>query len=377
MQVQGFWFRSSSCRCKCRYVYVLSIKKLIDSKPDELLTSALRSYGSSLAAMGNSGAAACPPAGSELKQSLLNLQQRLSQDATPHSMTETEQCVEKELRQFGVRAAGYFKQKAEEFKEIILMMARTADSVGERDLRYTKQFGDFSARLQSIADLHDLTEIRTSLVQSAAELKACVDRMTQDGRQAAALLRKDLVVYQTRLQEAEKQASVDTLTGLDNRRKVEIAIELRIATARRFCVMIFDLNAFKPINDLHGHLAGDEVLKHFAGKLKSAFRATDIVGRWGGDEFIVVLDGGIEEAQAQADRARQWVFGDYTINPGAGPQKIHLEAAIGLAMWKEGETMAQVQSRADAAMYKDKARRRIPRAAMASPPTTFFTRRKT
>ena len=110
----------------------------------------------------------------------------------------------------------------------------------------------------------------------------------------------------------------------------------RIAHSRVFSVILLDLNEFKQINDSHGHPVGDEV-KQFASELKSAFRSTDVVARWGGDEFVVVLDCDIGEAKAQIERLSQWVFGEYTIRAGRNALKIKVDAAVGVAAWKPGK----------------------------------------
>jgi diguanylate cyclase (GGDEF)-like protein len=306
--------------------------------------------------MGDCGVQVCPHLGQNLQQSLFSLQERLSSEATPESVRKTGQCVEVELEQWSGRAAAYFKEKANEVKEIMMAVARTAEAVGERDLRYTRQFNDFTGRLRSIANLEDITQMRHSLVESATELKTCVDRMAQDGEASAAQLRAELSAYQTRLEEAERLASIDSLTGLANRRRVEQQLELRVAQGRKFCVLIFDLNGFKQINDEHGHLAGDDLLRQFGLELRAAFRATDVVGRWGGDEFIVVLGCGLDEAQVHIGRVKEWAFGEYTVKIGAGPRKVSVNAAIGIAEWKAKETVAQMLARADRDMYQQKNR---------------------
>jgi diguanylate cyclase (GGDEF)-like protein len=336
---------------------VISIKKYLDLDPTELFKATLDSYRAALVAMGSCGVQACPTLGYSLQSSLLSLQERLSASVTPGAVTETEGHVEVELEQWGGRTAEYFKQKTNEVKEIMIVLARTAEAVGERDQRYTVQFNQFTQRLQAIADLEDLTQIRESLVRSATELKTCVDKMAQDGQESVAKLRSELSTYQTRLAEAERLASRDTLTGLDNRRTIEQQLASLIARAETFCLVILDLDGFKQINDTHGHLAGDDLLKQFATELRSAIRLTDAAGRWGGDEFIVILKCGLAGAEAHIERIRKWVLGNYTIRAGAGSRKVSVTASIGTAESKPGETLNELLGRADAAMYQQKSAR--------------------
>jgi len=118
--------------------------------------------------------------------------------------------------------------------------------------------------------------------------------------------------------------------------------------------MVLDVNGFKLINDTYGHLAGDDLLRQFGSELKLAFRATDVVGRWGGDEFIVIMDDGPQQATAQVERVARWVFGDYKIRCAEGTRKISVDAAVGLSAWQPGDTLRSLVDRADAAMYRSK-----------------------
>ena len=333
---------------------MISLKKLIAWNPEEMFRETLRAYRGALEAMGNSGVQACPPLGTLLQSGLWNLQAQLADEATPRRIGETEERVEAELRQWGSQSAEYYRRKTEEFKEILIIMARTANTAGERDQRYSKRFTEFTAQLHSLASMDDLSKIRDSLVRSANELQASVNQMAQEGADAVAHLRTELREYQSKLEESERLASLDSLTGLENRRRMEAVLELRVAQRRAFSVVMLDLNGFKRVNDTYGHAAGDDVLKQFAKELREVFRATDDVGRWGGDEFLVVLDGGLEDARRQVERVRQWVFGDYVVRGEGGPHKFAVNASVGAAVWKPGETLAELLARADTEMYRDK-----------------------
>ena len=346
---------------RCRYdKRVISIKKYLDSNRDELLKSALECYRAALGAMGSTGAQACPHVGTTLQQSLANLQRRISVELTPVQVLETEAGVERELDEWARRSTDYYRQRTDEFRELLLVMASTAEAVGERDSRYEAQFHDFSARLSNIADLDDLKQIRTSLLASAVELKGCVQKMAQDGKEAVAQLHAEVKKCHTRIEEAELLALVDPLTGLTNRRGMESALEFRLAQKRRFSLLMLDLNAFKKINDAYGHLAGDQVLKQFASELKGIFRVTDSAGRWGGDEFVVLLDCAQAEANDYAGRVQKWVFGDYTVGGPGEQRKVYVDAAVGVAEWQPGETLAELLGRADQLMYRQKPSRQVP-----------------
>jgi diguanylate cyclase len=333
---------------------MISIKRFIERAGEEVLEATLDSYRSVLSAMGESGVQACPQVGHTLRQNLLALQAALSADPTPDLVERTGQKVQAEIAQWGCGAADYFKQRSGEVKELMMILARAAELTGERDQRYSRQFQEFTGRLQGMADLHDLVLIRDSLVKSATDLRACAEAMAEESQKSVDRLRADVKVYQARLDDAERLAGQDPLTGLDNRRRVESAIEQRIARKQPFSVLLLDLNGFKQLNDSCGHMAADELLKQFSAELKSGFRHTDAVGRFGGDEFIVVLDGGLQDANMHIERICRWVFGDYTARVGDANRKIALSAAIGAAEWQAGESLRTLLERADAAMYRHK-----------------------
>jgi len=333
---------------------MISLRKSMEMQLEEVLQSALKSYANALAAVGQAGAQACPPVGEELKESLLNLKQRLSTETSASGITETEELLEKELRTWSARAAHFYEEKTDEVKEILTLVANAAGQVGERDQRYAQQFGYLTERLQATAKLNDLTTIRQSLVKNVADLKTCVAAMAKDGQESVADLRAKMSVYERRLEEVERIASEDELTGLANRRKLEHQLELRANQGHPFCLIYIDLNGLKQINDTLGHFAGDSLLKEFAGELRTAFRTTDVVGRWGGDEFVVLVDEDSREGKARVERLAQWITGEYSVKTQSGLRKVTVSAAIGFAAWQPDDTATKILQRADAAMYEHK-----------------------
>ncbi len=333
---------------------MISIKKLIERPGEELFQASLDSYRSVLHAIGQSGMQACPAVGVTLRQNLLPLEASLSVESTAVRLQETGQKAEAEITEWGCAAADYFKQRAGEVKELMLILAHTAELTGERDARYSRRFKEFTDRLDAVADLNDLMLIRNSLVKSAIELRASVAAMAEESQQSLGRLRADVKVYQGRLDEAERLASLDALTGLASRGRVESSIKYRMEQKKTFAILLLDLNGFKELNDTCGHLAADGLLRQFSTELKSGFRTTDVVGRFGGDEFVVVLDSDLQGANAHKERISRWVFGDYTIRVGNTSRKVAVSAAIGAAEWRDGDSLRTLLDRADAAMYRDK-----------------------
>jgi len=343
---------------------VISLKKYLDmdgegpkepsADPSELLPVLLLAYRAALLDMAKSSVQACSPVSTEMQQSLIGLEATLAGNLTPALIAQIQNNVEKELGKWGGRTADYFKAKANEVKELLIVLAKTAESVGERDQRYASRFTELTSELRTIADLEDIGQVRTSLVQRATELKGYVEQMSRESKKSVAQLQAEVSTYETKLKAVEELALRDTLTGLANRRNVEERIEWRIKHQQEFTLVILDLNHFKKVNDTHGHNAGDSLLKQFAQELRGCIRSTDVVGRWSGDEFVIILDCDLRAAKSQLERVQKWVFGEYPIQTGKGEVKINVTAAIGLTQWQTGETLQHLIESADAAMYSDK-----------------------
>jgi diguanylate cyclase (GGDEF)-like protein/PAS domain S-box-containing protein len=160
-------------------------------------------------------------------------------------------------------------------------------------------------------------------------------------------------------------ADHDALTGLYNRRRFEEELERHIAHGARYgmsgALLMLDLDDFKQINDGHGHRAGDRVLTAVAVVLRNRLRASDIVARFGGDEFAVLMPvGGAPEAEELADLLAAAVHRD--VPTPAGP----LSASVGIALFEEATTPDEILSRADDAMYADKRTARTARRHLRS-----------
>ena len=339
---------------------MISLKKHIESCADESIRVLSGSYRASLTAVGVGATQICPHLGEDFQRGLLKLRDELDPGAAPDQLAQTGKQVEDELTKWGKTASEYLQQTACQIKEIMLIVAEATQAVAERDQRYARQFGEFAEQLSAIGNLDDLAKVRQSLGKSAQELKSYVHKLVEDGEHSVTKLKAELSVYQNKLDEVERVATKDPVTGVANRYKAEKHLQFRIERCQResgakLSVAIFDLDNFKPINDVYGHPAGDTLLAQFATELRSAFRSTDLVSRWGGDEFLAIVDCSAEEVRSRIDPARKWVDGEYTVQAGGGTRKVSVRASVGVASWRPGDTMADLIGRADAAMYSEKA----------------------
>jgi diguanylate cyclase (GGDEF)-like protein len=169
-----------------------------------------------------------------------------------------------------------------------------------------------------------------------------------------ALLIYFLVANRRYRQQLVKLASLDGLTGLPNRRRTaELATEALSrakATNSPLTIAIIDMDHFKIINDRCGHATGDLVLKEFARVGRESLRAADVLGRWGGEEFLLIMpDATVEVATAILERMRTLLFGIHLPSSGAG-LRVSLSAGLATSL-KHGRSLDEMVARADSALY--------------------------
>ena len=154
----------------------------------------------------------------------------------------------------------------------------------------------------------------------------------------------------------ERQALVDSLTGLANRRSLEETLRAELARAARFgdqiCVVLADLDDFKQVNDRFGHAAGDAVLEAFAQTLHETVRESDVAGRWGGEEFALVLTGTDAAGGVRfAERARVAIAERVIVLEGV---QLSVTASFGVASYPECSELGELLAAADSALYAAK-----------------------
>lgn len=168
---------------------------------------------------------------------------------------------------------------------------------------------------------------------------------------------------------AEEVANTDMLTGLPNRRHALAALTDALAAAQTegapLAVAIFDIDHFKRINDLHGHAVGDQVIRNVARRARAALRETDMVGRFGGEEFVCIFGGAsalaaelaAERVRSAIEKARRGIDGVEGV--------AQVTISVGLAIYNGDATVEELLHRADKALYlaKSEGRNRLRLAA--------------
>jgi len=223
------------------------------------------------------------------------------------------------------------------------------------------------ARLKADDDLKDIPVVfltgRTGTDDMVAGLRAGAhDYLKKPFEPAELIARIGGAVRIKRLQDElrvrneqlDRLSRIDELTGLHNRRHVDEQLKKEISTARRhdqpLAVLMLDIDHFKSVNDQEGHPAGDRVLQEFAARVQAVTRDGDVVGRWGGEEFIIIApQTSVSEALTLGERLRQAI----TERPvDLGDRAVSITVSIGCAVGVG--TPEQLVEQADTALYRSK-----------------------
>lgn len=201
---------------------------------------------------------------------------------------------------------------------------------------------------------HDVAQVKQELTaERASELRRANEELVLAALHAETVA--DAAV--SSLDELARSAYRDPLTDIANRTLMLDRVQSAIALAQRnrshIALLFIDLDDFKRINDTLGHAVGDSVLQLIARRLELVVRHSDTVGRYGGDEFLVLING--VSHSADVERVASKVLATFAEPGHAGEHVINLSASIGIAVYPEdGEDAPTLIERADAAMYAAK-----------------------
>jgi len=185
-----------------------------------------------------------------------------------------------------------------------------------------------------------------------------VDLLSNTFNWRLAELEAELTAARAKVAELESKIEADPLLDVLNRRGFERELSRALSYVERYrssnAVVFIDLDGFKAVNDRYGHLAGDNVLKQVSAAIIGVLRASDIMARFGGDEFAVLLWNLSEESAHAKARALERIVGALDIRCAGA--RLRIGASAGVAMLAHTDRIADVMARADESMYARKQR---------------------
>jgi diguanylate cyclase (GGDEF)-like protein len=259
-------------------------------------------------------------------------------------------------RAFYERAQSHLAERETEFSELMRMLGDMMTTLDGSSASFTAQLDRSAERLTRMVDINDIRILKRRLALEVEALK----KLGIEKRGADEALRStftdEIERLQVRLAQSMEEASLDQLTKIANRGRFERTLRQWVLAHRTsglpFVLAMVDVDNFKDINDGFGHPEGDRVLSEIARTLAGGVRATDLVARYGGDEFVVMLAHSTA-AQAQT-RITTLTEQLANIRIGGAPDGPHLTLSVGATEWSVDDEPEEMISRADTAMYQAK-----------------------
>ncbi|MPZ46690.1 MAG: diguanylate cyclase [Betaproteobacteria bacterium] len=242
------------------------------------------------------------------------------------------------------------------------MVSGFIDRLGE----FSTSTGDYhetierlSTRIKSTDDIIELSRILDQVAAATRQVQAATLRSREETLKTQEEVRtaeQKVRELQTELSRVSAKVREDQLTGALNRRGLEEEFDRSCAASERrqepMSLALLDIDDFKKLNDTHGHMAGDNALVHLAKVIRSTVRPTDVVCRYGGEEFVILLPGtSLQDAVVVISRLQRELTKRFFLHDN---QRLLLTFSAGIAERRGGETREQTIGRADAAMYQAK-----------------------
>jgi diguanylate cyclase len=249
-----------------------------------------------------------------------------------------------------------------EFIEIIDVLRQVVRTLSGDSEQFSQSIIGSSRRFKHLLEINDLGVLKQQIQVEAQDLDQMVAERQKNEKESYSALASKIETLQGRLARAEEDAQIDALTQVANRGSFDDAIQNWTETHRhggtRFVLAMLDLDDFKKINDTMGHQVGDRVLLGAAQTFKKCLRSEDLVSRYGGEEFALLLgDISLDQAEAKFTAMLAEIASTrYELRKGDTEGAVHYTVSCGVAEFDGSEGPEQLIKRADEALYDAKRR---------------------
>jgi diguanylate cyclase len=276
-------------------------------------------------------------------------------DKEGKSLTTTmcEQLFEKYLSP--AKEKEFFDESARKVQAVAAEIVELIRGAGIAQKEYSQQLQRQSTHFSDASDLEQVKKIITELVTDTRRMVEENHKLEEKLHDSA----HELQQMRNDVHHLKQETMRDTLTGVPNRRAFDNELKIRatesVEKQRPLCLIMIDIDHFKAFNDTYGHPVGDQVLRLVARTLEEGLRSTEMLSRYGGEEFSVIVPNiKLRDCERVAERLRERIAHKDIVNQSKNEKLGRLTISLGIAQLQPGEPISEFIDRADRALYKSK-----------------------
>lgn len=244
----------------------------------------------------------------------------------------------------------------ETMRQMVTSLISNLEELSDATGGYHEKLEYYSERINHINNIDDINQLLADIMQDTQKVRNNVLKYRNDLVFARAEINEaqnQINQLETQLQEMSEQVQEDHLTGALNRRGFDKAFEREITQLARsqgtLCFALLDIDNFKQLNDTHGHHVGDDALKYLVEAVKETVRRDDVISRYGGEEFAILLpNSGLKAAISTVARIRRYLTKKFFLH---GNNRLLITFSAGVAQYQPGESQENLFKRTDEALY--------------------------
>ena len=284
--------------------------------------------------------------------------EELPKEWRPRALENNFRTRQNQIQDFSKRQRSYIEEKEAEFRQIIDTLVSGLAKAGAESDEFCKTMESCGQALEKVAKLDDIRKLREALNQQIGVMSQEIRQKRDRDAKALEQLRKKVSNLHLELKTAVKEGRACPLTHVGNRRAFDESLQNRYEHCclvwKPFALILMDIDNFKKINDTFGHTAGDRVLTNVARALSKQIRSDDMVTRYGGEEFAVILGSATLRGAKKCARKLVKMIDKLAFLSEDGVE-IPVTISAGIAMLKQEDTPESLIRRADEALYAAKA----------------------
>lgn len=286
------------------------------------------------------------------------LRETMSKPLNQDVIEQAEQCLVEISKKQGLIRHSLTEAKTT-LKQMVTSIITNIEELTDTTGEYQEKLENYSVKISQTDDIEELNQLLGLIMNDTKEMQKNAHNYRNDFLAARAEVTKaqdKITQLETELSEVSEKVHEDHLTGILNRRGLDNAFVRETARSVRhhipLCYALLDIDNFKKLNDTHGHKVGDDALKYLVQSIKETTRPDDVVSRYGGEEFVVLLPNTkIQEAFEVLSRVRRNLTKKFFLHDN---NRLLITFSAGIAQFQSGETQESIFKRADEALYRAK-----------------------